>query len=206
MNREYDRLSAAVMAWTIFTTVFLWTSTMRGFFMPELPWAVGSLRGAGRDGMFWIFPALAAAAVFLFYLEGRNRLRPLFHLLLLAWHLSVTGLVVYGAIQGGSKALFQGAMWGVRIPLWVAALPLVLFSILAVVWVARETRGATRLGHAPWAHIHWKKLGIAALLLPLAVLFFHLGEGFGWHTKLATAVIILQWILLAESVGHSEMS
>lgn len=203
MNRKRPWLPGAVMGWTIFSTVFLWTPTMRGFFRPDISFfAVMDLRGSGREGWFWIFPALAVLALLLFYLEGRNRLRPLFHALLLGWHLPVTAIVLYGALSAGDDAYFEGAMWGVRLPLWLVAIPFMAFSALAVGWVVLEMRGAKRADSPGWSHVHWQKLGVAGLLLLPAALLFYFGQGFDWKTMLATAVTVAQWIFLATGLSH----
>lgn len=191
------------MGWTVFTTTFLWTPTMRGFFRPEISFfTIIEARGTGREGWFWMFPGLALLALLLFYLEGRSRLRPLFHVLLLGWHLSVTGMVLYGALAAGSKAYFEGAIWGVRLPLWLLAIPFAFFSMMAVWWVARELQGEVPPEKAAWGRIHWKWLGIAAALLPVAMVFFHFGEGFDWKTKVATATTVVQWIFLTQALAH----
>jgi hypothetical protein len=191
------------MAWTVFTTTFLWTPTMRGLFKPEISsWVVMGIRGTGREGAFWVFPALALLALFAFYLEGRGRWRPLFHILLIGWHTTVTGIVVYGAAVQGTGAYFEGAMWGVRVPLLAVAVPFVAFFALAIRWVLRERRAPGRPEPARWGAVHWSTLGLAGLLLPVAIVLFRLGEGIDWTTRLATAATILQWILLTQALSH----
>lgn len=202
LEARKTKAAGAVMAWTVFTTTFLWTPTMRGFFRPDVSsWAVMEMQGTGRSGSFWVFPALAALALLLFYLEGRGRLRPLFHLLLLAWHGTITGLVLYGIATEGITAEFEGAMWGVRIPLVLLAVPFAGFLALAVWWVIRERRGGPS-SPAPWSDIHWKSLAAAVLLLPVAVVFFRMGEGIDWPTRVATAATILQWVVLTQALSH----
>jgi hypothetical protein len=190
------------MAWTVFTTTFLWTPTMRGFFRPDVSsWAVMEMQGSGRSGSFWVFPLLAALALLLFYLGGRHRLRGLFHTLLLAWHGTLIAIVLYGIVREGLSADFEGAMWGVRVPLWIVAVPFVAFFALAVRWVIGERREPPP-PPAPWRDLHWKSLAAAVLLLPVALVFFRIGEGIDWPTRIATATTILQWIVLTQALSH----
>jgi hypothetical protein len=195
-----------VMAWTVFTTTFLWTPTMRGFFRPDVSsWAVMEMQGSGRSGSFWVFPLLAALALLLFYLGGRQRMRGVFHALLLAWQGALTGIVLYGIAREGLSAEFEGAMWSVRIPLWVIAAPFLAFFALAVRFVISERREPPP-SPAPWNDIHWKSLAAAVLLLPVAVVFFRLGEGIDGPTRIATAATILQWIVLTQALSHRTRS
>lgn len=196
-------LPGVVLAWTAFTTTFLWTVTTRGLFRPEIStWSVMGWGGGGREEGFWAFPTLAALALLLFYLEGRGRLRPLFHALLLSWHLAVTGIVLGGTLAAGDGAYFEGAMWGVRVPLAVLALPFAGFAALTVWWIAREVGGRSRTPTAAWGQIDRRALAIALLLLPAAALSFALGEGFDGPTKLATGLVVVQWILLTRALSH----
>ena len=59
---------------------------------------------------------------------------------------------------------------------------------------------------AGWLQIGWKKLAVAIAMLPVATLFFAMGEAYDGWTKVAIAVTILQWIMLAEAVGHRPRS
>jgi len=196
-------VAGAVMAWTIFTTTFLWTPTMRGFLKPELSvWSVMGLQGSGREGSFWMFPSLAALALFAFYLDGRGRWRPLFHFLLIGWHTAITAIVLYGAIAAGPGSYFEGAMWGVRVPLAALAVPFAVFLALAILRVRRERSHAASPARAAWGAIHWRTLGVAVLLLPVAIALFQMGDGIGWTTRLATAATIVQWILLTQALSH----
>lgn len=177
---------------------------MRLLLKPEIShWNVFGIAGSGRTGAFWILPLAAMTALFLFYLEGRGRLRPLFHALLLAWHLPLTAAIIYSSVRERG-ATFMGAAWGVEIPLFVLALPFALFSILAVVWVAWEMRGSLPVVKGGWTQVNWRMITVSALLLPVALVFFWLGEGFDGRTKIAIVVTVLQWILLAEGLGSRE--
>jgi hypothetical protein len=196
-------LRSIVMTWTLITSTFTWTPTMRLLLKPEISnWNIFSVGGSGGSGQFWVLPLLATALLCLFYIEGRGRLRWLFHGLLLAWHLPVTLAFVYGSIWVGTGASFQGAMWGIDVPFAWLAPPFALFATLAIILVIRETRGTLPVQVFHWKQISWSKLGLATLLLPIAFAFFRMGEGFDTMVKIATVATILQWILLAEALGH----
>ena len=194
-------LGSVVLVWTIFTTTFLWTTTMRGFFRTDISvWSVLGVEGAGREGSFWLFPALATLALLTFYLHGRGRLRGLVHALLLAWHGLLAFIVVSGVLQEGG-GYFEGATWGVRIPLWSLAVPFVVFLALAALWVMRERRWPAPKREVPWSAVGYRSLIGAVVLLPIAAFLFGAGEGFDWTTRLATAVTIVQWILLTQALS-----
>lgn len=196
-------LPGVVMGWTVFTTVFLWTVTTRGLLRPEISsWSVLGWGGSGREGGFWVFPALSSLALLLFFLAGRGRWRPLFRGLLVAWHLALTGIVLTGALAAGSGAYFEGAMWGVRIPLAVLCLPFAGFTALAAWWIAQELAGRGRPRTAPWGQIDRRALAIALLLLPAVAVLFALGEGYDGLTKLATALTVVQWIVLTQALSY----
>lgn len=202
MKNRFD-LRSVVMAWTIITATFIWTPTMRLLLKPEISlWNIFGVGGSGSSGPFWIFPLVATALLCMFYIEGRGRLRWLFHGLLLAWHLPVTLAFVYGSIWGGTGASFQGAMWGIKVPLGWLVPPFALFATLAIILVIRETRGTLPVQVFHWKEVSWSKLGLATLLFPIAFLFFRVGEGFDTMVKIATVVTIVQWILLADGLGH----
>lgn len=207
MSTNKSDLRGVVLAWTLITTTFTWTPTMRLLLKPEIShWKIVGMAGSGSTGQFWILPLVAAAALLLFYFEGRGRLRPLFHVLLLGWHLPIAAAFVYGSVRGGIDATFQGAMWGVTIPFVWLAPPFALFAALAILLVVREVRGSLPVPVLAWGRIHWGKLGLAGLLLPVAFAFFRLGEGFDLMVKIATVATILQWILLAEALGRQQSS
>jgi hypothetical protein len=196
-------LPGVVMGWTVFTTVFLWTVTTRGLLRPEISsWSVLGWGGSGREGGFWVFPLLAALALLVFHLAGRGRWRPLFRGLLLAWHLALTGIVLTGALAAGSEAHFEGAMWGVQIPLAVLCFPFAGFAALAAWWIGQEIVGRGRPEAAPWGQVDRRALAVALLLLPAAAALFALGEGYDGPTKLATALTVVQWIVLTQALAH----
>lgn len=198
------RLEAGTIAWTVFTTAFLWTATMRGLLRPEISsWAVIGLSGSGRSGSFWVFPSLAIVALAGFYLYGRRRCRPAVHALVAAWHGLLALVVASGIAQQGAVASFEGATWGVELPLWVLAAPVVGGFAAATAWVIADRRAGDRRVQA-WGAIDRRALVLAILLLPVVVLLFSAGSGFDWLTRLATAATILQWVLLVQAVSHAE--
>ncbi len=203
MSSRSERWRDWALGWTTFVTVFTWTPTMRMFLKPEISqWSIFGISGSGRSPGFWILPTAAVLALFLFYLEGRGRMRGLFHGLLLAWHLPLTAAIVYVSLRQGPEAKFVGGAWGVQIPLPILALPFVFFSALAVRWVLAERRGEIPVPTARWTEISGRKLLAAALLLPLIVAFFDLGEGFDTRARIAIVACVVQWILLAEGLGR----
>ena len=205
MSKSRFDLRGIVLAWTIVTTTFTWTPTMRLLLKPEIShWKIFDVAGSGSTGPFWILPLLATAALLLFYIEGRGRVRHLFHALLLGWHLPITAALVYGSVLGSTEASFQGAMWGVNVPFAWLAPPFALFAVLAVLLVVRETSGSLPVLVFAWRQIHWAKLGIAVLLLPVAFVLFRIGEGYDTMVMIATAATVLVWILLAEALGRPD--
>jgi len=144
----------------------------------------------------------AAARELYAWRDGRGRWRPLFHFLLIGWHTAITAIVLYGAIAAGPGSYFEGAMWGVRVPLAALAVPFAVFLALAILRVRRERSHAASPARAAWGAIHWRTLGVAVLLLPVAIALFQMGDGIGWTTRLATAATIVQWILLTQALSH----
>lgn len=203
-NRR-SRLGGAVMAWTAFTTAFLWTATTRGLFRPDIStWSVMGTQGTGNGGSFWLFPTLAAVALLTFYLYGRDRLRPLYHALLLIWHGLLTFIGVAGVMQEGGAGDFEGAIWGVRIPLGALVVPLAGFLALTIVWSAGVWRARHRPAGGTWTAVDRRALALALLLLPVAFALFRIGDGIDGPTRFATAATILQWILLTQAVSDAE--
>ena len=196
-------LRGGLHAWTVFTTTFLWTPTMRLFLKPEISqWRVFGLGGAGTEGPFWFLPFLALLALVMFYIDGRGRARNVFYGLLLAWHGGVTAALIVGALLAGDDAVFMGAAWGIRLPFALLIVPFAVSTAAAIaLWIVehRQGRAVPVFG---WLQLQKGKLGVVALALPCAALFFWLGEGFDVYTLTAIVVTILQWILLTEAVGR----
>lgn len=95
MKSKKINLRGIVLVWTVLTTTFFWTSTMRILFKPEISsWSIFNLSGKGFIGEFWLLLFIIFFALFLFFIEGRGKLRSLFHILLLAWHFLITAVVI----------------------------------------------------------------------------------------------------------------
>lgn len=196
-----DALRILVLIWTVFTTTFFWTSTMRILLKPEISsWSIFSLGGKGFMGDYWLPPLIVLLALFTFYLEGRGKFRTIYHILIISWNLLITGIITYGSFQSGAQVSFD--TWGVNMSFMWLVVPFVLFLLLAIALVVQEIRGNYTIPCYDWAKINWKPLVIALLLFPVALIFFRLGTGFNWLVKIAVAATIIQWILLTEAVGR----
>jgi hypothetical protein len=203
-KRRFD-LRGVVIGWTILTTTFAWTPSMRLLLKPEISsWRIFDIGGSAGTGPFWVLPLVATTALFLFYIEGRGRLRPLSHLLLFVWHAGLTAALVYGSIRSGADATFMGAAWGVSVPFAILAIPFGFFAVLTLILIARERSGVYPVPVMSWRDVHWRKLGLAAILLPVALILYRLGDGFDTIVKLAIVATVLQWILLAEGLGRQQ--
>lgn len=176
---------------------------MRLLLKPEISsWSIFNVGGKGLMGDFWLPPLIVLISLFLFYLEGRGKLRPIYHILLIGWHLAITGVFIYGSLQSNAKISF--GTWGISLDFIWLVIPIALFSILAILLVIQEIRRQILIPTFKWKHIDWKTLVLAAVLFPVAFLFFRLGEGFNWLVKIAVIVTIIQWILLTESIGRPQ--
>lgn len=201
MKRYSKHLRGIVLTWTVLTTTFFWTSTMRVLFKPEISsWSIFYFKGKGFEGAFWILPLVVILALFMFYLEGRGRLRPLFHVLLLAWHSLITGVIIYGSLQPGGEISF--GTWGLSVSFIWLVVPFLIFFLLAIALVIQENKTALEIPAFQWSVINTTPLIIALALTVLAVLFFRLGTGFNYLVKIAVGITIVQWILLTEAVGR----
>ncbi|KQC06888.1 MAG: hypothetical protein APR54_06650 [Candidatus Cloacimonas sp. SDB] len=59
MGKKSNKLRSIVLAWTILTTTFFWTSTMRILLKPEISsWKIITFGGRGGMGEFWLLPAI----------------------------------------------------------------------------------------------------------------------------------------------------
>ncbi len=201
MNIKKIKLRGIVLTWTILTTTFFWTSTMRILLKPEISsWSIFGLGGKGFLGEFWLPPLIVLIALFTFYLEGRGRLRTLYHALLIGWHLLITGIIVYGSFQMDSVISF--GTWGIKLSFIWLVVPFAVFTILAIILVYQEISGNIKVPVFSWKKINWRILLIAAALFPVALILFKLGTGFNLIVKLAVASTIVQWIFLAEALGR----
>lgn len=195
------RLRNIVLTWTLVTTTFAWTTTMRLVLKPEISrWQIFDVGGTGMEGEFWLPPLVALIALGAFYLEGRGRLRPLFHAWLITWHVLLSALCLYGALQAGGE--FQFATWDVTAPFWLLTAPFLVFLAMAAWLVVMEIRRQDEIPKYEWHRVDHKSLALAAATLPVAIVLFRLGEDFDGWVKLAVATTILQWVLLVDAVGR----
>lgn len=203
MSKKNNLLRGVVLTWTILTTAFFWTSSMRILFKPEISsWRIFNWGGKGALGQFWIPPIIVLFALLIFYLEGRGKLRWLFHTFLIGWHFIITSAFIWGGFKQNSKITFR--TWGISIDLFWLISPLLIFLILSIILTIKETKGHYPIPVFKWNQINWKLLGIAGFLVLASVVFFRLGSGFNLLIKIAVILTILQWILLTEGLGRPE--
>jgi hypothetical protein len=194
-------LRGIVLTWTVFTTAFFWTSTMRILYKPEISsWSIFNFGGQGFIGEFWLLLIIVFFALFLFYLEGRGKLRPLFHILLLTWHSLTAGIIIYGSLQPDMEISF--GTWGLSISFIWLVTPFVMFLLSTIALIVKEIKEKREILTYNWTEINWKLLLIAIVLSVFALVFFQLGSGFNWLVKIAVSITIIQWILLTESVNR----
>ncbi len=194
-------LRGVVLTWTILTTTFFWTSTMRILMKPEISsWSIFQLGGEGFGGAWWFPPLIVLLALLMFYIEGRGRIRGLYHFLLLAWHVALTTAIIYGSLQSGGNISF--GTWGIALSFFWLIVPVVVFLVLAMLLVWRESRGKSDVPVFEWTTFNWRSLVLVLVMFPVALLFFRLGTGFDWRVKIAVATTIVQWIILSEAVGR----
>jgi len=201
VDKKKNYLREIVLTWTIITTTFFWTSTMRALFKPEISsWSVFSMGGKGFWGDFWMLPLIVLFALFIVYLEGRGKLRILCHILLISWHLLINAIILYGSFQNDANISF--GTWGISMSFNWLVLPFVIFLILTIVLAMKELSGKLIVPCFDWTIINWKPFLVALLFFPVAIFFFRLGTGFNWLIKIAVASTILQWIFLSEAFGR----
>lgn len=201
MNKNKINYRGLVLTWTILTTTFFWTTTMRMIFKPEISaWSIFKFGGKGMLGEFWFPPLIAVIALFMFYLEGRGKLRTIYYVFLIGWHSLLTGGIIYGSLQSGSRISFK--TWGIDMSFRWLILPFVLFLFLSVMQVVKEAAGKSSVPEHSWKKINFQPLLIAVILVPIVWTFFRIGTGFNWKVKIAVAGTIAQWIFLTESLGR----
>ncbi len=200
MNEKLSRLLLGpIMVWTVVTTIFAWLPLVRIVGRPEgYHWRILGLSGEGFDGPFWLFIPLTMFAIALLYTAERgprNRFRPL----LIIWHVTVLVVIVAALIQGGADARWQGQGLYWSIPMWLAVAPAALFTIMAIVWVAVDLKGAPPKQPQPWSRTNTLRLTASLLLLVVAIVLFRFGTNYNWVTAVAIVTTVLHWLLLAWS-------
>ncbi|KQC13999.1 MAG: hypothetical protein APR63_06565 [Desulfuromonas sp. SDB] len=172
-------------------------------FKPEISsWKIFNIGGKGFMGESWLPPLIVIFALFFFYLEGRGKFRLIYHILLISWHFTITGLFIYGSFS--DDAIITFATWGISLSFILVVVPLAVFSIIAVISVIQEIRGCFLIPTFKWNQINWRILGFAAILFPVAFIFFQLGTGFNLMIKIAVMITIIQWILLIDGLGRPD--
>ncbi|MBU1579380.1 MAG: hypothetical protein KJ754_08125 [Bacteroidetes bacterium] len=200
MKSSILNLRGIVLTWTVITSTFFWTSTMRIIFKPEISsWSIFWFRGKGFAGEFWLLPLLIIFALSIFYIEGRGKVRPLYHTLLLLWHSLLTGVIIYGSKQPGTEISF--GTWGVSVSLTWLVIPFLLFLAATVLLIYKERKSQSNIPVYNWTTINLKPLILSLALSIIAFFFFWFGTGFNWLVKIAVGSTILQWILLTEAFG-----
>lgn len=200
MRRDLaDRLFGPVMGWTAVTSIFAWLPLVRILGRPEgYTWAILGVSGSGTEGPFWIFACLTAFVVGMLYAGFRGP-RALFRPMLLLWHGGVTAVVLAGVVQGGTGATLQGQGLRFEIPLAVLAVPFVLLTALAVVWVLADRRVEARPRVPPWAPGNTHRLVVSLALLVVALLLFRAGTNYNGVTAAAIVATVAHWIALVQA-------
>lgn len=193
-------LRGIVLTWTVITSTFFWTSTMRMIFKPEISsWSIFWVSGKGFAGEFWLLPLLIIFALSIFYIEGRGKVRPLFHTLLMFWHILLTGVFIYGSTQPETEISFD--TWGLSFSLTWLVIPFSLFLAATVLLIYKERKSLSNIPVYNWKTINLKPLIFSLAISIIAFFFFWFGSGFNWLVKIAVGSTIFQWILLTEAFG-----
>ena len=194
-------LRGIVLIWTVITSTFFWTSTMRIVFKPEISsWSIFSFSGKGFEGDFWLLPFLIIFALSIFYIEGRGKVRQIYHTLLLLWHSLLTGVIIYGSTQPETEISF--GTWGISVSIIWLVIPFIFFLVASVLLTFNERKSRSHIPVYNWSTLNIKPLIFALALSIIAFFFFRLGTGFDWLIKIAVGTTIVQWILLTEAFGR----
>jgi len=194
-------LRGIVLTWTVITSTFFWTSTMRIIYKPEISsWSIFSFSGKGLEGDFWLLPLLIVYAVSIFYLEGRGRIRHVYHAFLLIWHSLLTGVIIYGSTLTDAEVTF--GTWGISVGFKWLVIPFILFLGATILLIYKETKNKNQIPTFSWTRINIQPLIIALIISIVSYLFFRLGTGFNWLVKIAVGSTIIQWIFITEAFGR----
>lgn len=200
--RTVWRLYGALMLGTVITAIFAWLPLVRIVGRADgYEWGVLGLSGSGTDGPFWVFivATLYVVAMLFTLVRGPRRLS---YLLVVPWHLLVTGIVLAGVVQGGADATIQGQGLRWEIPLWVLVLPFGALAGVAVAWVWGDRRtGATPVA-PPWSSRNTAWLAASGGLLVVALVLFRAGTNYDLVTAAAIIATIAHWIALVRSFGN----
>ncbi len=200
MKRLKLDLRGIILTWTVITSTFFWTSTMRIIFKPEISsWRIFWFSGKGFSGEFWLLPLFIIFALSIIYIEGRGKIRALYHTLILLWHILLTGIIIYGSTQPETEISFD--TWGVSFSLIWLVIPFLLFLVGTILLIYKERKNLSNIPVYNWTAINLKPLIFSIALSIIAYFFFWFGIGFNWLVKIAVGSTILQWILITEAFG-----
>jgi signal transduction histidine kinase len=204
MPYRQDRAMNTVLGWTVFTFAFPWLVFVASLAAPDFQWSFFGLGGSGTGGHFWLATLLVVFAALVFYLGWRGARRA-FQSLVLAWHLALFALMVYGVWTLGDDMTFQAAAFGLRIPLsWIGPLVFGSIAVVTVLWVARDLRTPAPVLPTPsWRDLDRRALLLAILLAPVVLIALRLGPVDGALAKIGFLAAIVQWVAIAEAMGIS---
>ncbi len=201
-----DRLLRWLLIWTGFTLLAVWLPLVRGLMDgASYQWAFApGVGGRGVGGTYWLLVILAGYGLLMLSLGWRGA-RPPFHWLLLLWHLSLAGLVVYASWTAREPMRFRGDTLGIDISIaWMGPVFFGGFALLAVYWVVRDRRAAPPRVAPEWQRTNRVLLLLAALLLPVQFILFRFGEPHGTTDQVGVVLTIGQWLLVnCALVPHS---
>ena len=199
-----DRSLSVILFWTsLLTGVLFWLPFVRGTLEgSDYQWAFSStIRGRGVHGDYWFIAAGSVLSLVMLFLGRRGAARP-FHWLLLAFQLSLTGAVIAAAIVQPDQLVFEGATFGIRVPLAIAG-PVVFasFAILSLYWVFTDLRLRRRVVLAPgWTRTSKIRVAIATCLVPFQFVLLRTPLG-SWQEMLGIGLIFWQWVLLNRAMN-----
>jgi uncharacterized protein len=201
--RSLDRMFSVLVLWTVLTGIFAWLPLVRILGRPDgYTWGVLGLGGAGTEGPFWVFILATAWVVSMLWTLVRGP-RSVSYVLVVGWHLLITGIVIAGTIAGGTDATIQGQGLRWEIPLWVLTVPFLIGTSMAAGWAVVDARSGSTPVAAPWAARNTVRLGVSLGLLALALLLFRAGTNYDWVTAAAIVVTVLHWVALVRAFGDS---
>ena len=194
-----ERLFGVVMFWTGLTTIFAWLPLVRIIGRPEgYTWSILGLSGAGTEGPYWLFIPLTLFVVTLLFVAFRGA-RAVLYAMLPLWHLTVTGVVLYGVATGGTGAVWQGQGLRFAIPMWMLIAPFVACTAIVFAWIVLDRRAGDRAAVPSWTPINTRRLVISLVLLLVALALFRAGSNYDWVTAAAIVTTVTHWILLMRS-------
>ncbi len=201
-----DCLLRWLLIWTGFTLLAVWLPLVRGLMDgASYQWTFApGVGGRGVGGTYWLLVILAGYGLLMLSLGWRGA-RPPFHWLLLLWHLSLAGLVVYASWTAREPMRFRGDTLGIDISIaWMGPVFFGGFALLAVYWVVRDRRAAPPRVAPEWQRTNRVLLLLAALLLPVQFILLRFGEPHGTTDQVGVVLTIGQWLLVnCALVPHS---